>query len=236
MAKGRRARGRGTPRRSQDHTERAYRGIRQMLFFNEITPGQKLHYRDLAERLGMSPTPVAQALKLLEFQGLVRHEPNRGYYLEPVRLEEVREVYDLRACMEVALLPDVIAGLDDGGAETLQQAFECHAAATRERYLKRRLLADMELHLTFATVAGRPLARRMLRQLFDRLYLKYRAEILFYRPMETAEAEHRVILDRVLARDLDGAREAMECHIRNVRDHVLDDIQRNLEEKSTIVF
>ena len=236
MAKSRRSPGRDASRSSQDHTGRAYQGIRQMLFFNEITPGQKLHYRDLAERLGMSPTPVAQALKLLEFQGLVRHEPNRGYYLEPVRLEEVREVYDLRECLEVGLLPDVIAGLDGGGADKLQKAFERHAAATRERYLKRRLLADMELHLAFATVAGRPLARWMLRQLFDRLYLKYKAEILFYRPMETAEAEHRVILDRVLARDLEGAREAMESHIRSVRDHVIDDIRRNLEEKSTIVF
>ena len=47
------------------HTHKAYQGIRQMLFHNEIVPGQKIAYRDLAERLGMSQTPVIQALKWL---------------------------------------------------------------------------------------------------------------------------------------------------------------------------
>ena len=55
---------------SEDLTRKAYTGIRRMLFLNEITPGQKIHYRDLAEELGMSQTPVIHALRWLEFQGL----------------------------------------------------------------------------------------------------------------------------------------------------------------------
>ena len=55
----------------QGHTRKAYLGIRNMLFHSEIVPGQKISYRDLAERLGMSQTPVIQALKWLEFQQLV---------------------------------------------------------------------------------------------------------------------------------------------------------------------
>ena len=48
-------------------------------FFNETSPGQKIAYGDLAKRLGMSTTPIIQALKRLDEQGLVRYEPNRGY-------------------------------------------------------------------------------------------------------------------------------------------------------------
>ena len=95
--------------RQKDHTKKAYRGIRKMLFHKEIVPGQKIAYRDLSERLKMSPTPVIQALKWLEFQGLVRHEPNRGYYTEPISLEEAREIYELREILEISLLPDTIA-------------------------------------------------------------------------------------------------------------------------------
>ena len=62
------------------HAQKAYAGIRRMLFHNEIVPGQKIGYRDLAERIGMSQTPVIQALKWLEFQGLVRHEPQPGLF------------------------------------------------------------------------------------------------------------------------------------------------------------
>ena len=51
-------------------TRRAYQGIRSLMLHNEIAPGQKISYRELAERLGMSQTPVIQALKWLEFQQL----------------------------------------------------------------------------------------------------------------------------------------------------------------------
>ena len=86
------------------HTQIAYEGIRRMLFHNEIVPGSKISYRDLSERLGMSQTPVIQALKWLEFQQLVRHEPHRGYFTAEISLQEVEEVYELRELIELSLL------------------------------------------------------------------------------------------------------------------------------------
>ena len=79
---------------SDNLTQRAYIGLRRMLFMNEIGPGQKIYYRDVAEKMRMSPTPIIHALKWLEFQGLVRHERNRGFFLEPVRLDEINEIFD----------------------------------------------------------------------------------------------------------------------------------------------
>ena len=52
-----------------DHSQKAYKGLRRMLYLKELVPGQKIAYREIAERLNMSPTPIIQALKLLEFQG-----------------------------------------------------------------------------------------------------------------------------------------------------------------------
>ena len=86
----------GVGKTKEDFTKEAYMGIRRMFFHNEIIPGQKISYGDLAKRLNMSTTPVIQALKHLEFQGLVRHEPNRGYYTENVSLEEITEVCNFR--------------------------------------------------------------------------------------------------------------------------------------------
>ena len=71
-------------RNHESHTDKAYHGLRQMMFHKEIVPGQKIAYQDLADRLGMSLTPVIQALKWMEIQGLVRHESHRGYHVEPV--------------------------------------------------------------------------------------------------------------------------------------------------------
>jgi len=219
-----------------DYTERAYKGIRQMLFYNEIMPGQKIAYRDLAERLSMSPTPVIQALKWLEFQGLVRREPNRGYYTEPISLKEVEEIYNLRELLEPALLSTSLQSADSQGLQRFQTALEAHNAALQEKYLNKRLLTDMEFHLALASLSGCQTHHQILRHLFDLLYLKYRGDILFFTLMRTVGSEHQAIYDAVMARELKPAQETLTGHIRNVKQHVLAGLQRGLEEKQDSGF
>ncbi|MBN2232347.1 MAG: GntR family transcriptional regulator [Deltaproteobacteria bacterium] len=196
-----------------------------MLFHNEIVPGQKISYRDLSERLGMSATPVIQALKWLEFQGLVRHEPNRGYFAEPVSATEVKEIYDLRELLEPSLLPEVAARLDDTGAARLRAALDAHIQATRDIYISNRLLSDKDFHLTLAALSGNRVKLQVLRNLFDLLYLKYRAAILFISPVSTAGDDHRQLVELLLAGRLDDARESLARHIATVREHVLDGLR-----------
>ena len=111
-------------RSAASRTQEAYQGIRQMLFHNEISPGQKISYRDLSERLGMSQTPVIQALKWLEFQQLVRHEPNRGYYIETVRADEVAEIYDFRELIELSLLGKTFERLTAAGLRRIRKVLD----------------------------------------------------------------------------------------------------------------
>ncbi|GBC61468.1 GntR family transcriptional regulator [Desulfonema ishimotonii] len=208
------------------HTRKAYAGIRQMMFRNEITPGQKIAYRDLAERLGMSQTPIIQALKWLEFQGLVRHEPNRGYYTEPVSLQEVGEIYELRELIEISLLPETLKRMGRDELQQLRSALDAHFEASREIYLCDRLVRDMEFHLTLAALSGRNVQQQALRNLFDLLYLKYGGNILFSTSMERADSDHRELFDAVSDRNLKGARRILSRHIGNVKAHVLKGLER----------
>jgi DNA-binding GntR family transcriptional regulator len=221
---------------SSSHINKAYMNIRQMLFHKEIGSGQKIACRDLANRLGMSPTPVIQALKWLEFQGLVRHEPERGYYTEPFSLEEVEEIYELRELVEVSLLPGTLQRLDDQGIGRLQAALDAHLSAAREIYLNGRLITDMEFHLTLASLSGRHLHQRMLRNLFDLLYLKYRGSFLSVRPMEYVDSEHRKIFESVVSRDLQKSRETLSQHVSGIKRDVLMVLRRMIEEKERSRF
>ena len=74
-------------------------------FNKELVPGQRIAYRDLAEKLQLSPTPIIQALKWLELQGFVQHEPNRGYSMAPFSLKEIEELYEIRELIEPSLYP-----------------------------------------------------------------------------------------------------------------------------------
>ncbi|MBF0411654.1 MAG: GntR family transcriptional regulator [Desulfamplus sp.] len=215
----------------EDYTHEAYIGIRRMFFHNEIIPGQKISYRDLAERLNMSSTPIIQALKRLEFQGFVRHEPNRGYYTEKISLNEITEIYDFRELIELSLLPVTIRNMTSDGLQILKQALNSHLSAVRDIYLKERLMKDMEFHLTLAELSKCTLQINTLKHLFDLLYLKYRGNILFVTPMERVDDEHSRLYDRIAHGDVSGASEILRQHISNVKQHAIVSIQRVLEEK-----
>ena len=220
----------------EDHTQKAYNGIRHMLFHNEIAPDQKIVYNDLAKRLGMSATPVIQALKLLEIQGLVRREPNRGYFTEPISLKEVREIYQTRELIEVSLLPATIERLDEAGITRLKKALEDHQNASERVYLNERLLMDMAFHTTLASLSGSRVQQKILRSLFDLLYLKYRGSILFVNFMKTVDIAHKSIFDAVVARDLARSRDLLSAHITSVREHVLEGLGRMIAEKQAPTF
>jgi len=208
------------------HTRKAYLGIRNMMLHNELAPGQKIAYRDLAERLGMSQTPIIQALKWLEFQQLVRHEANRGYFTAPIDIKEVEEIYEMRETLELSQLPSIIRRIDNKGIKVLRSALDAHLKASREIYLAERLKRDMAFHLTLAQLSGNKVHCRILGDLFDLLYLKYSGNVLFSTSMESADADHQALFDSIANGDLKTARRILSRHIRRVRDHVLKGLRQ----------
>ncbi len=214
-----------------DHTRRAYHGIRNLMLHNELNPGQKFSYRDLAERLDMSPTPIIQALKWLEFQQLVRHEPHRGYFTAPIDRQEVEEIYETRELIEISLLGTTLKTIDAPGLRTLEQALGAHLQASRELYLAERLKKDMAFHMTLASLSGHRIQVKILRDLFDLLYLKYSGSILFTTSMDSADTDHQNLFAAITARDLKAARRTLSRHIRRVKRHVLEGLARMSAEK-----
>ncbi len=208
------------------HTNIAYEGIRRLLFHNEIVPGQKISYRDLSERLGMSQTPVIQALKWLEFQQLVCHEPNRGYYIAQINMQEVEEIYDLRSLIELDLLEPTIRNLNKTGLRRLKTALEGHRKAFNDGFLYDRLMKDMEYHLTLASLSGRIVHQQTLKNLFDLLYLKYGAKFLFPSNMNLVDTDHQAIFNHIENGRLEEARNTLYEHIRRVKVHVLHNVER----------
>jgi DNA-binding GntR family transcriptional regulator len=211
------------------HAQMAYDGICNMLFHNEIVPGTKISYRDLSERLGMSQTPVIQALKWLEFQQLVRHEPNRGYYSASISLQEVEEIYDLRNLIELDLLKKTLQLVDTHGLKTLRVALEAHLKAAKNTFLYDRLLKDMQFHLSLASLSGCLVQQQTLKNLFDLLYLKYVGKFLFSTSMDSADSDHRRLFENIEKKDLKGARSVLSKHILRVKAHVLQGVKQMLQ-------
>jgi len=215
-------------------TRDAYNDIRRMIFINELRPGQKVAYRDMARRLGISLTPVVQALKHMEFLGLLQHEPNRGFFIKPIVAEEINEAYEVRELLEVNLIPKIVALLDEKGENRLKLALEEYLEAGRSGSLKLRLSKDMNFHMTLAEVSNQSINIWMLRYLLDFLYLRFEKEQIFSRPQESSAVEHQKIYDCIIARDTRGAKKSMGDHIRSVKKNVLNDLQIRMIEAEEI--
>ncbi|TDC91697.1 GntR family transcriptional regulator [Saccharopolyspora aridisoli] len=83
---------------------RAVDQIRRMLRSQELLPGQPLRQEALAERLGVSRVPIREALKSLEAEGIVRHQPNVGYTVTRLSSDELQQSYLMRAALESTVL------------------------------------------------------------------------------------------------------------------------------------
>ncbi len=209
-----------------DLTFKAYSAIRQMLFYNEIQPGQKIKYKDLANRIGVSMTPVIQALKWLEFRNIVRHEPNKGYYINKVSLKEITEVYNARLLIEVALVPDTMKNLNSTGIKKLKTAMDKYKGAVKEDNYYKRIMTDMGFHMCLASLADSKIQLKMLQELFDVLLLRYSRNLYFSSVMDTSLKEHSDILKCLEQKDEQGVSKALTYHITIVRDHIIKGMSR----------
>src|SRR5512145_3444956 len=99
-------------RGSENLSVRVYNEIKNLILCNEIMPGQKLHHQQLSERLGVSRTPVREALTRLVQEGYVAFLPNRGFTCKEIRMQEAEELYDLREALEAFAVEQAIRHMD----------------------------------------------------------------------------------------------------------------------------
>ena len=206
-----------------------------MLLVRDLVPNQKLRYQDIAKKLGVSQTPVILALTRLENEGLVRSETNKGFYIPELDLAEARELYQMRSLIESFLVGEVAGRINDEQLGRLAEIMAEHRSYRRESYTLERLWCDARFHVTLASFSGNQVGERFLRQVFDRLYLRYRPERLSVERMREAEREHELVFAALKERNAAKAAKALGGHIRRGSDHMVGGLQREAKSKETVI-
>ncbi|MCF8089810.1 MAG: GntR family transcriptional regulator [Desulfotignum sp.] len=209
----------------EDLTLKAINGIKNMLFSNEIASALRLNARDLSKRLNMSPTPVIQALKLLYFQGILGHVPHKGYFLETNTPQMIQDIFHLRLALESAGLETLSGRITSSGWQALDTAVAMHLDALEKNSARHVLLADMTFHTTLARISSGSAGERLMRNLFEMLYLKNRGVVLYIFPRQRFGTHHQEILDHLKKSDIKAARKALQHHLTAVRDAVLSSME-----------
>ena len=192
--------------------------LRAAVMAGELEPGVTYSAPSLAEQFGVSATPVREAMLDLEKEGLVEIVRNKGFRVTSPSPEELDDVTELRALVEVP----TIRALAERGVSAADLArlrpltVEIEAAASRRDFVAHVAL-DLEFHLALLELAGNPRIVELVRSLrmHSRLYGlrdESHRDALF-----ASWHEHAELLDRIEARDGPGAEAVMRSHIGHVR-------------------
>jgi len=201
---------------SQDVTET----LRNWILHGQIQPGERLEEIPLAERLGVSRTPVRAALSTLASEGLVNHQPKRGYLVRGFDVDEIAAAYDVRAVLEgLACRNAATRGLTDAQSRGLLEAL-----AEGDRILARGELRpedhapyqqmNVTIHDTLLQAAGNPWVTRFAEQAqnipfaSDRIILWDDHAIIL-----RSHGDHHRIIEAIIARDCVRAEQLMREHV-----------------------
>lgn len=216
--------------------EKAYHTIKRMLLTDELVGGQKILYRDMADKLGMSQTPVILALTRLKDEGLIRSETNKGFSVPELDLEEARELYEIRTVLEEFLIKRSAKLITDEQLKMLRGLMEQHQALRGEVYCRERLWNDARLHLAIASFANHPTGEHFLRQICDRIYLRYRPDRMPVVRLLEAEQEHEQIYNALADRDSAKAARMMRRHLKQGLQRILEGLRHKSQQRQALTL
>jgi len=210
--------------KTEDLASSAYQRVREAILEGEYEPGAPLFEVHLAARMGMSRTPVREALKVLARDGLVEAVPSRGYFVPRRSMDDLRELFELREALEgmAARCAATRASAEEIGQ--LQALCDRYAA---EQDWAQWAQVGTAFHNLLLTAAHNERLSTMLDSLKDQIILSRRSALQAdERRRDAAIHDHRAIVGAVSARDPDAAEAAARRHVRLTYDASLDSYQR----------
>ncbi|HEX5936217.1 MAG TPA: GntR family transcriptional regulator [Actinomycetota bacterium] len=186
--------------------------LREEIQHGTLTAGTRLRQNDVAERFGVSTTPVREAFAQLQAEGLVRIDPHRGAVVFHPTVDDVLEFYEIREALESLAVTHAIPNLRADVARELEGLID---RMRRTEDARKWLKLNDQFHLRLYEAAGRPRLSNLIDTLRD-ASAPYILMFVASRPLsQRAHEEHQEILDACVRRDAAGARRAIRDHLRS---------------------
>jgi len=193
-------------------TTLAYKAIRQYIWEGRLDEGMRLTEEFLSRQLGISKSPIREALNRLESEGLIRIEPRRGAYLRTFSIKEIEDLYDLREALEAhavaraKITPELIEDLQ----RSVERSKKYLEANDKLHYIEE----DVNFHARLALAAGNDRLVKALENLQHQVWLFRRQTYDLSR--SRAVASHTAIAGAVAREDKRAAEKLMREHVSGV--------------------
>ena len=195
----------------------AFNTIKKMIIDLEFRPGEILMVQSLAQQLGISRTPVREALVRLVSESLVEHADGRKFKVSAITLDSIREIYDIREALECYSIADVAGKISLQQLDSLRSFIESMKSALAAGENDKFMTLDLRFHGELLAIHGNKSMLRITEQMNDRVQRIRYLTISIKGRLEHTIEEHQAILECLQKKDSAGARAALKRHISKAR-------------------
>ena len=195
--------------------------LRQAILRGELKPGERLMEIQLANKLGVSRTPIREAIRKLEKEGLVTIEPRRGAYASQISTDDMVEILEVRQNMEGLAAFFAASRMKPEQMRELEDVSKKYNEAVSEGNMQDMITYDTRFHRIIVESCNNKILVQMIEQLQE-LVLRFR--YIYYdnfRRAENMPEEHQVILEAIENGDAEAARQAADVHIDRLKDLII---------------
>jgi len=205
-------------------TELALQVLRDRIRSGQLKPGQRLRVEELTRELGMSPTPIREALRLLQADRLVDYRPHYGIVVAEVSPAVTAEVYRLRALLEPLATELAVPRLTDEQVEELQRLHDRHAAAVASSRGADVSDRNWEWHWGIYEASSSAILNDFIRRLWEAF--PWRTMWALPGRMKLSHEEHGAVMEAIRDRDAGLAARRMQEHILSGQETLLAQLRR----------
>ena len=201
--------------------------LRNAIKNGKLKPGERLMEVQLAEELGISRTPVREAIRKLEQEGYVIMLPRRGTYVSSVSVHDVQEIFEIRTALEKLSTGLAARRIENDELEQLQKLLTKIEGYIEKRDIDNIVKTDIEFHDLLYHVSRNERLSGIISNLKEQL-ARFRTLSMSYpgRLEETLE-EHREMVEAIASGDVEAAREAAERHMVRAEETLLKAMRQN---------
>lgn len=208
-------------------TDWAYEQIKAAILKIQFAPGTQLQIESLVAELGISRTPIREALLRLEKDGLVRVVPRVGFFVKEFTHRDLEELYEVRELLESRAVKNAVENLSDDDLDLIDQVLDVSVLAVHANDVDKFLEVEIQFHNFLTEHSQNTYLISILESLRDLSYrwrtLSLRSQASLVRSME----EHLNIARAVRIRDAELASQLMAEHIRNARGRIMEIVKES---------
>ena len=191
--------------------------LRERIFSGELAPGVFLDEVALAGDMQISRTPLREALKVLTAEGLVRHEPRRGCFVNQVTAQDLDEIFPVIALLEGRCAHEAAKHATVADLQALQLLHDKLARHAKARRINDYYSVNFEIHEAIIALASNRWLAQVIGDLRKIVKLARLQQLHAPGRLEQSLAEHLAVFAALKARDPEGAEAAMRTHLSRQR-------------------